>query len=92
MEDILKNYRHAVVIDKVTLQVQKRQFVLELLKEHLEDNIVVGIGGRGEEVVYRQAKGIAQGSVLSTFLCHLYYGDVETKLLGGIFGKKGKER
>ena len=87
---ISKKYNHAVLIDKVTVSVLHRVKVLEQLKEHLEDNVVVGIGARGEEGVYRQVKGIAQGSVLSTFLCHLYYGDVEKKLLGGGLGKGGE--
>ncbi|XP_005340805.2 telomerase reverse transcriptase isoform X2 [Ictidomys tridecemlineatus] len=41
---------------------------------------VVRIGGR----CYVQCRGIPQGSVLSTLLCSLCYGDMENKLFAGV--------
>jgi len=38
-----------------------------------------------------QKEGIAQGSVLSTFLCNIYYGDIERKMLRGVFTPEGKD-
>ena len=36
-----------------------------------------------------QREGIAQGSVLSTLLCNIYFGNVEEELLKGVFGSGG---
>lgn len=56
-----------------------RRDVLALLAEHIQRS-EVAVRGR----VRRQATGIAQGSVCSSLLCHLYYGHVERKLLAGL--------
>lgn len=47
-----------------------------LLTEHLQQNIVK-IGHKH----FRQATGIPQGSILSSLLCNLFYGDFERKEL-----------
>ncbi|XP_015980177.2 telomerase reverse transcriptase isoform X2 [Rousettus aegyptiacus] len=46
----------------------------------LVHNHVIRIGGKS----YVQCQGIPQGSVLSTLLCSLCYGDMESRLLPGI--------
>ncbi|XP_017594564.1 PREDICTED: telomerase reverse transcriptase [Corvus brachyrhynchos] len=43
-------------------------------------NSILEIGNR----YYLQCCGIPQGSILSTLLCSLFYGDMENKLLSGI--------
>ncbi|XP_024906273.1 telomerase reverse transcriptase [Pteropus alecto] len=48
---------------------------LRLVHEH-----VIRIGGKS----YVQCQGIPQGSVLSTLLCSLCYGDMESRVLPGI--------
>lgn len=50
--------------------------LLALLREHVLGNYVKA-GGQ----FYRQACGIAQGSVLSSMLCSYFYGDLEKKVL-----------
>ncbi|XP_035147706.3 telomerase reverse transcriptase isoform X2 [Callithrix jacchus] len=47
---------------------------------HFMCNHVVRIGGKS----YVQCQGIPQGSILSTLLCSLFYGDMENKLFAGI--------
>ncbi|GAM89211.1 hypothetical protein ANO11243_072480 [Dothideomycetidae sp. 11243] len=58
-----------VIVDKVSRRYETRARVLEILREHIERN-VVQIGNR----VYRQKVGIPQGSVVSSLLCSLFYG------------------
>lgn len=51
--------------------------LLQLLAEHVTDNhIKVG------KKMYRQRRGIPQGSVLSSYLCNYLYADLEAKHLG----------
>lgn len=50
---------------------------MSLLREHITTNLVK-IGPR----LFRQKDGIPQGSVLSSLLCSLFYGDMETHKLG----------
>lgn len=49
-----------------------RKEVLRLLREHITTNLVK-IGPQ----LFRQKDGIPQGSVLSSLLCSLFYGDME---------------
>lgn len=56
----------------------KRKSVFFHLRRHIEKNYVLAKVGSNDRV-FRQMQGIPQGSVLSTILCNLYYGDIETK-------------
>ena len=38
-------------------------------------------GGEDQRNIFRQALGIPQGSVVSSLLCHLYYGALELKMI-----------
>ena len=49
---------------------------MSLLREHITTNLVK-IGPR----LFRQKDGIPQGSVLSSLLCSLFYGDMEANKL-----------
>ncbi|CCO32796.1 telomerase reverse transcriptase [Rhizoctonia solani AG-1 IB] len=69
--------RHVIFADQVVYGFDYMEDVLDLLEEHITDNIV-RIGSE----LYRQVVGIPQGSVLSTLLCAIFYGDLErTKLV-----------
>jgi hypothetical protein len=83
------NYTESVFVDGVTVSVEHKDRLIELLKEHVFDNVVVARDGVGREKFLVQKEGIAQGSVLSTLLCNVYFGDVEDKLLKGVF--KGED-
>ncbi|GMH84086.1 hypothetical protein TL16_g09810 [Triparma laevis f. inornata] len=83
------NYNESVFVDGVTVSVEHKDKLVELLKEHVFDNVVVARDGEGRERFLVQKEGIAQGSVLSTLLCNVYFGDVEGKLLKGVF--KGED-
>uniref|UniRef100_A0A0W0FMP3 Telomerase reverse transcriptase n=1 Tax=Moniliophthora roreri TaxID=221103 RepID=A0A0W0FMP3_MONRR len=61
--------RHTIFI---TCTIESREQVLQLLEQHITENIVkIGDG------YYRQIIGIPQGSTLSTILCSFFYGDME---------------
>ncbi|ESK87254.1 telomerase reverse transcriptase [Moniliophthora roreri MCA 2997] len=64
--------RHTIFVDQVTCTIESREQVLQLLEQHITENIVkIGDG------YYRQIIGIPQGSTLSTILCSFFYGDME---------------
>ncbi|KAF7797313.1 hypothetical protein EIP86_008508 [Pleurotus ostreatoroseus] len=68
--------RNTIFVDKVVYPDAKRSEIIQLLEQHITDNIVK-IGND----YYRQIVGIPQGSILSTLLCSFFYGDLErTKL------------
>ncbi|KAJ3554494.1 hypothetical protein NM688_g3081 [Phlebia brevispora] len=64
--------RNTIFVDKVVYPDAKRREIIELLEQHITDNIVK-IG----DDYYRQVVGIPQGSILSTLLCSFFYGDLE---------------
>lgn len=68
---------NTVFIDGVVSQTVTRRQVLKLLEEHIEAN-VIKIGKK----YFRQKQGIAQGSVVSSLICNLFYGELEAKHLG----------
>ncbi|GAA5958254.1 hypothetical protein JCM10213_002618 [Rhodosporidiobolus nylandii] len=67
---------NAVFADQVVYDRVVRDKLLQLLREHITTNLVK-VGGR----LYRQKEGIPQGSVLSSLLCSLFYGDMEREKL-----------
>ncbi|CAE6410670.1 unnamed protein product [Rhizoctonia solani] len=64
--------RHMIFADQVVYGFDYQEETLDLLEEHITDNIV-----RIGTELYRQVVGIPQGSVLSTLLCAIFYGDLE---------------
>ncbi|KAM0789504.1 hypothetical protein ACM66B_000323 [Microbotryomycetes sp. NB124-2] len=63
---------HAIIVDQVRQVSASRDDVLRLLREHITTNLV-----RVGKHLLRQKDGIPQGSVLSSLLCSLFYGDME---------------
>ncbi|CAE6487369.1 unnamed protein product, partial [Rhizoctonia solani] len=68
--------RHIIFADQVVYGFDYLEDTLDLLEEHITDNIV-----RIGTDLYRQVVGIPQGSVLSTLLCAIFYGDLESTKL-----------
>lgn len=68
--------KDTVYVSPLNRQVQTRDQLLKLLKEHVERNIVK-IGKK----FYRQNEGVPQGSVVSSLLCSLVYTALETTQL-----------
>ncbi|KAG9103388.1 hypothetical protein FRC06_011131 [Ceratobasidium sp. 370] len=64
--------RHVVFADQVVYGFDYQEETLQLLEEHITDNIV-----RIGSDLYRQVVGIPQGSILSTLLCAIFYGNLE---------------
>lgn len=58
-----------------------------ILKEHLKNN-VLKLG----QCYYLQTVGIAQGSILSTLLCTLYYGHMENSIIFPYLSKNDHDR
>lgn len=68
--------KHTVFVDNVAQTVIDKKQILNILREHIENNLVK-IGKK----FCRQVTGIAQGSILSTILCNFFYADFEMKRL-----------
>ncbi len=72
-----------------------RQFASKLLRQHLLNHRVIVPGehttGSQSGLMLQQIRGIPQGSVLSTFLCHMYYGQFENEVLRRVFDEADKE-
>lgn len=69
--------RRTVFVDAIIQKHESRLKILELLREHVERN-VVQIGKR----YYRQREGIPQGSIVSSLLCSFFYAELERDVLG----------
>ncbi|QIX00073.1 hypothetical protein AMS68_005590 [Peltaster fructicola] len=67
---------NSIYVDGRAQGPQSRATMLDILQEHIESNII-SIGNR----MYRQRKGIAQGSIVSSLLCNLLYSQMEHEAL-----------
>ncbi len=76
-ERFARERKNTVFVDGVVQTSQKRRMMLDLLKDHVERNIVK-IGKK----FFRQKAGIPQGSVLSSLLCNYFYAQLEKEYLG----------
>lgn len=76
-ETFAKGKKDTVFVETVAPPTQRRESLLGLLAEHVENNIVK-IGKK----FFRQKAGIPQGSVLSSLLCNYFYGELENEYLG----------
>jgi telomerase reverse transcriptase len=82
LPDLISNGSHprkpnTVYVDTINQKVQGAEELLDLLDEHVRNNLVK----MGKEF-YRQRSGIPQGSVLSSLLCNFFYAELEQKVLG----------
>ena len=77
--DVVDTHSRAVVLEGSTGTVVQRQQLIELLREHIFNNMVQ-ISARGVRY-FKQHMGIAQGSILSALLCNIYYGSLETTVI-----------
>lgn len=66
----------AIFIDQVHHVMLSKQQIMDRLRCHLFNNVLVQ-----DKTYLHQVCGIPQGSVLSTFLCNLYYGKMEKTCL-----------
>lgn len=72
--------RNAVLMDRAFHRVVERTEVEAILRHHITHNLI----RLGNASVYLQEEGIPQGSVLSSLLCALYYGDMERHALADL--------
>ncbi|KAI4133400.1 MAG: hypothetical protein LQ341_006169, partial [Variospora aurantia] len=68
--------KNTVFVDNVLRTSHKKQKLLDLLKDHVESNMVK-VGKK----FFRQKHGIPQGSVLSSLLCNCFYAKLEQEHL-----------
>ncbi|KAL9175576.1 hypothetical protein ABFS82_02G119800 [Erythranthe guttata] len=66
-----------VLVNKALDRPIRKADINTTLKEHIKRNVV----RQSDKKFYLQNVGIPQGSVLSTFLCSLYYGHMERNVL-----------
>eukprot|EP00850_Spirogloea_muscicola_P002133 SM000008S22222 [mRNA] locus=s8:563663:569830:+ [translate_table: standard] len=66
----------SILIDQGTSRMLQRRHVLQLHHQHVTENVVML--GRS---FFCQRVGIPQGSILSPFLCSLFYGHLERHML-----------
>lgn len=69
-------WHHAVLLDGVTYPVEHASEILERVEAHITSSLV-----RLGSSLYRQRKGIPQGSILSSLLCNLLLADAERTYL-----------
>ncbi|KAL8731786.1 MAG: hypothetical protein Q9166_003233 [cf. Caloplaca sp. 2 TL-2023] len=75
-ETLASERKNTVFVDNVVRTAHKKTKLLDLLKDHVERNIVK-IGKK----FFRQKSGIPQGSVLSSLLCNCFYAQLEAEHL-----------
>ncbi|KAF9147000.1 hypothetical protein BG015_011419, partial [Linnemannia schmuckeri] len=68
--------KHAVLVDKVVHPSESKKFVVNLIKYHVQENIV-----KFGRHFYKQTTGIPQGSILSPALCRFFYDEMEKSAL-----------
>ncbi|KAA8910572.1 hypothetical protein TRICI_004096 [Trichomonascus ciferrii] len=76
VSQISKIKNGGIVADKEVESVESRERLLDLLSEHLNNNLLYNDGK-----YYRQVVGIPQGSSLSSLLCDIVYDDFEKRHL-----------
>ena len=75
--------KHTVFIDSIVQTLQKKEKTLNLLRDHVENNIL-----KISKKFFRQKAGIPQGSVLSSLLCNYFYAELEKACLGFLEGQE----
>lgn len=70
--DTAQGRTRTVYVDSVVQKTQSRGQIIDLLKEHVETNLIK-LGKR----FYRQKEGIPQGSIVSSLLCSYFYAELE---------------
>ena len=81
-EALATERKNTVFVDNVLRTTHKKQKLLELLRSHVEQNIV-----RIGKKFFKQKTGIPQGSVLSSLLCNCFYAKLEAEHLSFVNDK-----
>lgn len=68
---------NTVFVDTIKQNIQGADELLNLLDEHVRNNLV-----KMGDVYLRQRSGIPQGSILSSLLCNFFYAELERNVLG----------
>lgn len=76
MQGQASTWHHVVLMDGVTYPVEEASEILERVEAHITRSLV-----RLGPALYRQRRGIPQGSILSSLLCNLLLADAERTYL-----------
>ena len=74
IESHMAEKQQTVFTDNVVQQHYQREKLMDLLKQHVQGNIIK-VGKK----YFRQKSGIPQGSILSSLLCSFFYTELEVK-------------
>jgi len=83
-DNFARRYFNAICVDGVYCSTERKETIIGLLRDHIFGQVVVA-SGNGSERCLLQTEGIPQGSVLSSMLCNIYFGEIEGILLDGVF-------
>jgi telomerase reverse transcriptase len=84
---LAESLSNAILVDNVVYAFESRDELVRLLEHHITNNLIrvnqsfAEVHSQIGETLYRQTIGIPQGSILSTLLCSLFYGHLESKKL-----------
>ena len=74
---LLERFPHALITDRVISKHVSYDRLMCSLRDHLLQHYI-----RIDNINYRQTLGIPQGSILSSLLCALFYGHLDSMCLG----------
>ncbi|KAL3806601.1 hypothetical protein ACHAXA_011159 [Cyclostephanos tholiformis] len=86
-DDFAGKYFNSIFVDGVYCSTERKETIKGLLRDHIFGQVVVA-NGNGDQRYLLQTEGIPQGSILSSMLCNIYFGNIEGILLDGVFDKK----
>lgn len=89
-DNFARRYFNAICVDGVYCSTERKETIIGLLRDHIFGQVVVASGDGGERCLL-QTEGIPQGSILSSMLCNIYFGDIEGILLDGVLGETMSE-
>ncbi|XP_022935603.1 telomerase reverse transcriptase isoform X1 [Cucurbita moschata] len=73
---------HSVLVNQDLRSFLNKEKLFYTLREHVKRNVM-----QFDKKFYLQRTGIPQGSVLSSLLCSLYFGDLERKVIFPFLGR-----
>lgn len=83
-DKLASRHSQSIFVDGVNCGIMKKDRVFELLREHIFRNIAM-MNDSFFPRFFLQSDGVPQGSVLSSFFCNFFYGDLEKDLLQDVF-------
>ena len=80
-------YFNSIFVDGIYCSTERKETIKGLLRDHIFGQVVVANANASQRYLL-QTEGIPQGSILSSMLCNIYFGNIEGILLDGVFDKE----